>query len=78
MATQTGSVTFHSQACTDLQCRIRGEYLEMPGMRISLDQAARLWALDREVCRIVLDALVGANFLHRDQQGRYSQTSGGY
>jgi hypothetical protein len=62
----------------DLQWRIRGEYLEMPGLRLSLDQATRLWALERGACGQVLDALVDANFLQRDSIGRYIRREGGY
>ena len=30
--------------------RLRGEYREMPGMRLTLDQAMRLWDIDRQTC----------------------------
>ena len=36
--------------------RIQGEYLEMPGLRLTAAQAQRLWGLERDVC----DALLGA------------------
>ncbi len=58
--------------------RIRGEFLEMPGLRLSIDQAARLWALERALCTEVLDALLGAKFLQRDRDGRYARRSSGY
>lgn len=70
--------TFPNEASTDLQWRVRGEYLEMPGLRLSLEQAARMWAVDRESCGTVLDALVSARFLQRDQDGRYSRRNSGY
>jgi hypothetical protein len=72
------AATFHEDPCTSLFWRVRGEYLEMPGLRLSLDQAARMWAVDRESCRSVLDTLVGASFLQRNQDGRYTRQSGGY
>jgi hypothetical protein len=37
----------------------------MPGLRLTEPQAARLWALDTEVCRTVLSALVEMRFLVR-------------
>ena len=43
--------------------RVRGEYFEMPGLRLTLAQAARFWSLDRGTCTQVLDALVKAGFL---------------
>ena len=34
----------------ELLSRVRGEFREMPGLRLSLEQAMRLWALDRATC----------------------------
>ena len=39
--------------------RIRGEYLEMPGLSLTVAQARRFWSLDHETCTSLLDALVG-------------------
>jgi hypothetical protein len=30
--------------------RIRAEFLEMPGMRLTFSQAKRLWGLDEQTC----------------------------
>ena len=43
--------------------RIREEFREMPGLRLTPAQATRLWGLERETCRIVIDALVAAAYL---------------
>ena len=43
--------------------RIRAEYQEMPGMKLTLERAERLTGGDRTVCQQVLDALVNAKFL---------------
>ncbi len=51
--------------------RVRGEFREMPGMRLTLEQAMRLWSLDRETCASVLDELMASRFLQRDINGRY-------
>lgn len=58
--------------------RIRGEYREMPGMRLTVDQAMRLFRLDRRTCSGVLDSLVAAHFLEQDRQGRFLKCHGGY
>jgi hypothetical protein len=47
----------------DLVGRIRSEFLEMPGLHLSLTQAAKLWGLDERVCRAIVDSLVGTAFL---------------
>lgn len=49
--------------------RIRGEFEEMPGLRLTLTQAARLWGVDREACQAVVDALVGMSFLRWTPMG---------
>jgi hypothetical protein len=67
--------TFASEA---LVKRVRGEYREMPGMRLTVDQAMRLWMLDRHTVSDVLDSLVAARFLERDHSGRYARAHGGY
>ena len=41
-----------------LHARVRGEYREMPGLRLTLPQAARLFNLEPAHCEQVLDALV--------------------
>ena len=51
--------------------RIRGEYLEMPGLHLTAAQAERLWGLDRETCSSLLATLVDANFLRRTRDGAY-------
>lgn len=41
-----------------LHARVRAEYLKMPGMRLTLPQAARLFNLELTHCARVLEALV--------------------
>ena len=45
--------------------RVRSEFIEMPGLRLRLEQAQRLWNLDRQVCEHVLQSLVETNFLRQ-------------
>ena len=51
--------------------RIRGEFLEMPGLRLTLAQATRLWHIDAATCATVLRRLVADRFLMRTTQGAY-------
>src|SRR5687768_5626628 len=53
--------------------RIRAEYQEMPGMRLTCEQVARLCGLDRTASHDVLEALVTAGYLHRSDDGRYGR-----
>jgi hypothetical protein len=43
--------------------RARTEYLEMPGLKLTAVQAARLWNVDTALCGCVLSALVESRFL---------------
>ena len=51
--------------------RIEAEYMEMPGLRLTLTQAARLWNLSVRQSERVLAALVERRFLIRDSRGAY-------
>jgi hypothetical protein len=58
---------------TPLLTRIRGEYLEMPGLRLTFEQAQRLFGVDSTLCKKVLDALVEAKFLCVKPGGAYAR-----
>lgn len=50
---------------------IVGTYREMPGLRLHIAEAARLFGLRTTTCRIVLDALVHEGTLRRTTDGHY-------
>jgi hypothetical protein len=51
--------------------RVCGEFLEMPGMRLTPKQAGRLWGLDEQTCTTLLEFLVDEKFLSRSRDGGY-------
>jgi hypothetical protein len=51
--------------------RVQGEFLEMPGLRLTEAQARRLWGLDAASCGALLGALVDAQFLFRTRDGAF-------
>ncbi len=51
--------------------RLKSEFLEMPGLKLTEAQARRLWALDADSCSYVLDNLVKSNFLFRTRDGAF-------
>jgi hypothetical protein len=55
----------------DVLARIRAEYAEMPGLKLTAPQARRLWALDCVTCDAALAALVNAKFLSRTPEGLF-------
>jgi hypothetical protein len=57
--------------------RVFGEYLEMPGLRLTRPQAQRLWAMDEQTCTEILDVLTEVGFLHRQNDGTYTRLADG-
>jgi hypothetical protein len=55
--------------------RVQCEYEEMPGLKLTEAQAQRLWALDRDTCRLVVAALLERRFLKRSATGMYVRAS---
>jgi hypothetical protein len=51
--------------------RIEAEYREMPGLRLTLPQASRLWGLNPGQSARLLSELVNEGFLMRDTRGAY-------
>ena len=47
----------------ELLHRARAEFLEMPGLILTYEQAVRLWACHPAMCRAVLETLVESRFL---------------
>jgi hypothetical protein len=54
-----------------LAVRVRAEFHEMPGLRLTLEQARRLWNLEEHVCVEVVNVLVSRTVL-RNQGGTIS------
>jgi hypothetical protein len=71
--TAQGSPTTAASAATspELLARIRAEYVEMPGLRLTLLQARRLWGLDVLTCASALACLESAGFLQTTRDGAY-------
>jgi len=54
--------------------RLRAEFIEMPGLRLTAKQVQRLCGVEETLCQAVLDALVDARFLCLED-GIYGRTS---
>jgi hypothetical protein len=53
--------------------RIRREYEELPGLRLTRWQAQRLWRLDPAECELVLRTLVRSTFLSESRDGTFAR-----
>ena len=54
---------------------IREEFDRAPGLRITVSEGARFWALDLATCERVLTELLRAGFLALEADARYRQTT---
>jgi hypothetical protein len=53
--------------------RIQSEFQEMPGLRLTREQAMRLWSLPGDVCERLFSELERAGFLRRLSDGAYGR-----
>jgi hypothetical protein len=51
--------------------RIRAEFLEMPGLCLTVEQAQRLWSLEPRRCEALLMSLIDSRFLRRTDRGLF-------
>lgn len=64
------TTTRHS-ATDEVLRRVQGEFLEMPGLRLTETQTRRLWGMEAAMCSALLSALVDAGFLFRTRDGAF-------
>jgi hypothetical protein len=63
-----------STSFDSLVARVRGEYVEMPGLRLTVSQACRLWHVDRSTCEMLFEQLVREGFLYKTEKSAYIAT----
>ncbi len=63
--------TLNRDRCLQYTERVRSEYLEMPGLSLTLAQAARLWQLDGELATGVLASLTLTGLLRETVTHRF-------
>ena len=51
--------------------QVREEYLEMPGLHLTLPQMRRLWGLSSSACEALVNALVEQHFLAKADDDSY-------
>ena len=56
---------------SSLTDRIRAEFEELPGLKVTFAQACRLWQADEAKCLAALEALVDEGFLRRSPSGAF-------
>jgi hypothetical protein len=72
---QTRDVVSGDPPRFELVNRILGSYWEMPGLNLTLAQAARLFGVLPGTCEIVFTDLVRGGVLHRSDDGHYTLRS---
>ncbi len=68
-----GALELEQSAMHQTIDRVRAEFLEMPGLRLTVAQVGRLFGVKSDVCKGVLDALVDAKFLRARPDGTYTR-----
>lgn len=53
--------------------RVKAEFLEMPGLTLTVAQAARLWSFEAGFCAAVLGSLEEARFLVRTRHAAFAR-----
>jgi Fic family protein len=80
MTTRTSAMIIHPDPVSrgssepirsDVVQRIQAEYVDMPGLKLTLPQAARLFGVNTHESQRVLSELTEGGFLRRDQNGAY-------
>ena len=56
--------------------RVRAEFIEMPGLHLTVRQAERLWGVDAAACTRVIDTLVESAFLRWTPRGTVARIDG--
>lgn len=56
-----------------LRERIQSEFAEMPGLRLTCEQATRLWSMPGDVCERIFTELERAGALRRLSDGSYGR-----
>jgi hypothetical protein len=64
-------------APADVLERVRAEYREMPGLKVTPSQARRLFGVEPSMCAALLDALTNEHFLVRTADGQFVQSGRG-
>jgi hypothetical protein len=64
-------MTEHDAMLNSCLAGIKGDYRELPGLRLTKPQVRRIWALDDADCDVVLNALQASHFLRLTPCGLY-------
>jgi hypothetical protein len=73
----SGDIVAVTAPLEGLATRIRNEFLEMPGLSLTVGQAQRMWQLREHECEMLLKALVEAGFLARTRGGAFVRSGTG-
>ena len=70
-------MALHWSDVDDVVLRVRSEYMDMPGMRLTPAQAQRLWGIDAVAMRSVIQTLVETKFLRETPDGAFVRADSG-
>jgi hypothetical protein len=71
MNRESNTIERQSHVTEHVRRRAEGEYLEMPGLKLTAAQASRLWHLDPAASATLLDTMVEAGLLYKTKDNAY-------
>src|SRR5262249_40907742 len=55
--------------------RVQAEFEEMPGMTLTMPQASRLFGIEREICKMIVERLVRTSYLKWTAAGSFTRAA---
>lgn len=55
--------------------RVQAEFEEMPGMTLTMPQASRLFGIEREVCKAIVERLITTSYLKVTESGAVTRAT---
>jgi len=55
--------------------RVQAEFEEMPGMTLTMPQASRLFGIEREICKTIVERLVRTSYLKWTAAGSFTRAA---
>jgi hypothetical protein len=66
-------MAMHTSPQQQVLNRIRAEFVEMPDLKLTIEEIQRLCDVNRSLCEAAIESLVQAHFLYETSDRRYTR-----
>ncbi|HET9831081.1 MAG TPA: hypothetical protein VFP91_05215 [Vicinamibacterales bacterium] len=66
-------MAMHTSPQQQVVNRIRAEFVEMPDLKLTIEEIQRLCDVNRSLCEAAIESLVQAQFLYETSDRRYTR-----